>query len=391
MEDLLLWRWSTGVQTLSTLLITAMLGYSALNSRDPLLHRWACAWLFNLAAMCVTWSYWFAQPAAPLATVLMLAYLVSKTLFLTYLLAGVQAYRVGNAEGVWRRRNLWLLSIALALAALPFLPSVNFLGSWQSGLVGLFCLGGAFLCLRSSTPGLGWLALGFLLRGLLGLLEAGAYAAQGAGLQDLAGWPLSRFLAAHSSLDLVAEWTLALGAMLALSTRAQGELVQSNHALRRSEADLRELAQRDALTGLHNRHALPALLQASADSGGCLLFFDLDDFKRINDEGGHAAGDACLRGFADALRQHFREHDGIVRFAGDEFLVLTRLQDAEAIEERVSAVAAHAASACRPGGIRFSVGAAWLKPGVDPIEALRQADRAMYAHKTDKHRRTAQR
>jgi diguanylate cyclase (GGDEF)-like protein len=384
MEELLLWRWSTGVQTLSTLLITAMLGFSAFRRGDALLHRWALAWLFNLVALAVTWTYWFLQPGPQVTAVLMAAYLFSKTLFLAYLLAGAFAFSVGPGESPGWPRRLWLGALTLTLPALPFLPSVTFLGMWQCGLIGIACMAGAAICLRSQRPELGWLALGFVLRGVLGLLESAAYAAQALGAQEIAGLPLGLFLAAHSSLDLVAEWTLALGAMLALSSRAHSELLQSNDALKRSEADLRELAQRDALTGLYNRHALPALLEAAHGSGGCLLFFDLDDFKRINDEGGHAAGDACLRGFAEALHLHFREGDAIVRFAGDEFLVLTRLKDAEAIENRVAAVARDATRTCRPGGIGFSVGTAWLSPGVDPLEALRQADRAMYLHKSGK-------
>lgn len=384
MEELLLWRWSTGVQTLSTLLICAMLGYSALRRGDPLLRCWASAWAFNGVALAVTWTYWFLQPGPQLTAALMLAYILSKNLFLAYLLAGTAAFSAGGPAGPRSHRNLLLLAVGFTLPALPFLPSIDFLGIWQSSLIALACAIGAWLCLRGGRSSLGWLALGFVLRALLGAAEALGYSARAMGHTEAFGLSLGHFLAAHSSLDLVAEWTLALGALLALASRAQGDLIRINHALQRSEADLRELAQRDALTGLHNRHVLPELLQATHETGGCVLFFDLDDFKRINDAGGHAAGDACLKRFAETLRTHFREGDSIIRFAGDEFVVLTRLQDAEAIEARVAAVRQDAKDEHSPQGIGFSVGAAWLSPGLDPIEALRQADRAMYLHKSGK-------
>ncbi|MCG6117822.1 MAG: GGDEF domain-containing protein [Aquimonas sp.] len=384
MEELLLWRWSTGVQTLSTLLIAALLGFSAVRRGDPLLRCWATAWAFNGVALAVTWTYWFLQPGPQLTAGLMLVYIFSKNLFLGYLLAGTAAFGAPASNALWSHRRLFLLALGLTLPALPFVPSVDFLGIWQSSLIALACVFGVWLCLRHGRSSLSWLALGFSLRALLGVLEVAAYSARSLGHDEVWGLPLRLFLAGHSSLDLVAEWTLALGALLALASQSQTELIRSNHALMRSEADLRELAQRDALTGLHNRHALPALLQDSAALGGCVLFFDLDDFKRINDRGGHAAGDACLQGFADALRLHFREGDAIVRFAGDEFVVLTRLQDPEAIESRIAALATATVAACAPDGIRFSVGAAWITPGLDAMDALREADRAMYQHKSGK-------
>ena len=101
-------------------------------------------------------------------------------------------------------------------------------------------------------------------------------------------------------------------------------------ALRKREDHLLHLASRDALTGLYNRYRL---MQELADEiGNCgetgrssaLLFIDLDQFKYVNDTGGHAAGDNLLVTAARQIRSSVRRHDLVARFGGDEFVVLLR-------------------------------------------------------------------
>jgi len=95
-----------------------------------------------------------------------------------------------------------------------------------------------------------------------------------------------------------------------------------------SEEKYRGLALRDALTGLANRRLLDELLTAAlartSRSGTCLVvsYLDLDGFKAINDDYGHAAGDAVLEEVARRLRATVRETDIIARIGGDEFVVV---------------------------------------------------------------------
>ena len=100
--------------------------------------------------------------------------------------------------------------------------------------------------------------------------------------------------------------------------------------LQKSRDALHVLSQTDALSGLKNRGAFEsalgerfALLQTGhGDAQTALLFIDLDHFKRINDESGHAAGDAVLRAMGWALNSEIREDDIAARYGGDEFAVL---------------------------------------------------------------------
>jgi diguanylate cyclase (GGDEF)-like protein len=116
--------------------------------------------------------------------------------------------------------------------------------------------------------------------------------------------------------------------------------------------------------------------------GATLLFFDLDGFKEINDRHGHAAGDETLRRFASALRESFRPSDTLVRYAGDEFVVVASGLDAASAAQRVASLRdrlRHPGAGEPP--VSFSVGTAELAPGGHPESALRGADEAMYAAK----------
>jgi diguanylate cyclase (GGDEF)-like protein len=198
------------------------------------------------------------------------------------------------------------------------------------------------------------------------------------------------FLAASSSFDGGAEWLLALGCVLALSERIQGELRQSNAGLLAAQEDLRRVADRDPLTGLANRRQLPETFRAVQPQGALLLFFDLDDFKQINDRYGHQAGDECLRRFAANLRECFRPRDVLVRYGGDEFLVVASGLDEAGGRERVGRLRERLRFVPGAGpAITFSVGLSPLAPGGHPDEAVRTADESMYAAKADRLRRPA--
>jgi diguanylate cyclase (GGDEF)-like protein len=160
-------------------------------------------------------------------------------------------------------------------------------------------------------------------------------------------------------------------------------------ALMRSDIDHRTESVIDGLTGMLNRRALTtrvAELAAQARVTGepiGLVIGDLDHFKRINDEYGHAAGDAVLVDVAYTLRKELRAFDLAYRLGGEEFLVVlpgASLAEAEAIAEGLRvAVAEHPA-----GGhdVTMSFGVASSGGGAFAPEAvLHAADEALYAAK----------
>ncbi len=159
------------------------------------------------------------------------------------------------------------------------------------------------------------------------------------------------------------------------------------------EVRLRQLAEMDPLTGLHNRrsfvHALRERLTAlerprRAGGDWALLLIDLDGFKDVNDTCGHAAGDAVLVAVAAAIRDRTRLDDTVGRLGGDEFAVLFRsgIEDAVTIGEQIItriAVAARSVPGTPP--VSASVGIVRLRPARRAEELLEAADDAMYQAK----------
>ncbi len=149
------------------------------------------------------------------------------------------------------------------------------------------------------------------------------------------------------------------------------------------------LAHRDTLTGLLNRRALATALEARLGDGTptSVLFCDLDGFKQVNDTRGHEAGDAVLVEVAQRLGAAVRDGDLVARFAGDEFVIVSRPEGAGHIADRllrrlVDPITLRDGSAVHVG---TSIGIAdALDPTVDPVtadELLQRADAAMYTAK----------
>ena len=200
---------------------------------------------------------------------------------------------------------------------------------------------------------------------------------------------IAMFLAAAVIPDPQAAWEqrqllIAIAALIISTVILTGALVESDRAHRRRST-------LDPLTGLFNRNALEQRL-SELDGQPCdpfdgqshaFLLCDLDHFKRVNDQFGHAAGDAVLQDVAYTMRAALRAGDSIYRVGGEEILVMlpgAGHEDALEIAERLRI----AVRDRRPVGVAvsLSIGVAVAEPGlVDTDDLLARADAALYAAK----------
>jgi len=191
---------------------------------------------------------------------------------------------------------------------------------------------------------------------------------------------------------------LLVGASFDRRQREAADQLASHAAIALDNARLHRLVERqalvDGLTGLANRRACEEALHAEivrADRLGTpltLVVGDLDDFKAVNDEHGHAAGDDVLRIFADVLHETVRESDVAGRWGGEEFLLLLPGADGDGAVQLADRV--RRALASRPVGgragsftVTCSFGVAEYSPGTDPVALFSAADRALYRAKRD--------
>jgi diguanylate cyclase (GGDEF)-like protein len=275
--------------------------------------------------------------------------------------AGLAGFAI--ADRFMRKSSRPTVWVAAAWAALPLL---------LAGAV--LVTGGA------NSPALVWLALPAVTLGF-------RFEPRGMVLGTI--YVMAMFLAAAVVPDPAAAWEqrqllIAIAALILSTVILTGALVESDRAHRRRST-------LDPLTGLFNRNALEQRLSelngqpCDPDDGlsHAFLLCDLDHFKRVNDEHGHAAGDAVLQDVAYTMRATLRAGDSIFRVGGEEILVvLPGAGHAEAVEiaERLCAEVRER----RPVGVQvsISIGVAVAEPGfVDTEDLLARADAALYAAK----------
>jgi diguanylate cyclase (GGDEF)-like protein len=150
------------------------------------------------------------------------------------------------------------------------------------------------------------------------------------------------------------------------------------------EEELQRLATHDALTGTYNVRYFTELFPQFAERGGALALLDLDYFKSINDDLGHAAGDAALITFTNAVRNELHDTDLFARLGGDEFAIIFGSssdagQRLDSIYARLARSPLRFDTAVRP--LSVSCGLAAISASDTMEHAKERADKALYEAK----------
>jgi diguanylate cyclase (GGDEF)-like protein len=193
------------------------------------------------------------------------------------------------------------------------------------------------------------------------------------------------------------EFSVGLLVRLAKRLRSNNDAVQESIVLRRQ---FEQAALSDALTGFRNRRwldqTLPRIVQRHlhASEPLCLGMMDIDHFKQINDNYGHAAGDAVLLQVGRLVRANMRPADSAARIGGEEFVLIlpqTLLPGAISAVERLREAVASASFDYDGGAlpqVTVSIGLVALERGANPQKLLAQADEVLYAAKQSGRNRT---
>ncbi len=234
--------------------------------------------------------------------------------------------------------------------------------------------------------------------------------------------PFNGFEALQLATTLCRKWDLANKALGRLDElnhvvdertvelqHANQQLTEINSALRRTVADLEaaqaeivrqnseleRLASRDPLTGCLNRRAFYAQFAIAFTEGReyrrelCCLMVDIDNFKRVNDQFGHAVGDQAIQAVANSLSAGLRLTDMVGRYGGEEFCLMfpgATLSEASDLAERLRIrVGQEAGARVRMAAnlvLTVSIGVSTITFGArTPLELIDQADKALYAAK----------
>ena len=210
-----------------------------------------------------------------------------------------------------------------------------------------------------------------------------------------AGTLLNRVLA----FNVVVNIFVALGMHLLVFEDMTTELRRTNRELEGANEEVRRLAITDSLTGCYNRRFFEQIERREIQrhqryqSPLTVMFVDVNRFKQLNDTLGHETGDAVLRAIGTMLRRQIRSSDYVIRWGGDEFMLLltcTLAQAQHKADELKAAFHADPRTGGLPGGVGLSIGSSEVpEDAVTLADAIRIADERMYQDKAANRARLA--
>jgi len=339
---------------------------------------WMLAWLADAVALTAVFVHAYTEISPAGDRVALVLYLAGKAVFAILIVSGARHHMRPGAEPKVNPLFLALFLAAWSLTlgfAVPSLWQAQFA---ESTLVGVLFLAGGLMVLRKPRSMISrWLGWAMLVEGLVFIFSAALLLPALWG--NLVGF---KYLNYSSFIDAWAELMLALACIAALADRREELLVYANRELLVSQQRLSRLVDTDPLTDLANRRSLRRAMVSASDAGGAIIFIDINNFKQVNDLFGHAVGDTTLQRLARLIVEQFRPEDHVIRWGGDEFLVVAPGMDQASAKTRIGAIREairHPSDEGPP--ISISAGVAEIFPGGDPTSALEEADRRMFAEK----------
>lgn len=162
----------------------------------------------------------------------------------------------------------------------------------------------------------------------------------------------------------------------------------------KNSAKLKDLAERDPLTAVLNRHAFYSMVGSRRDEakqplGGSVAVIDIDRLKPLNDQYGHPAGDSAIRAVAKAIRSVIRAEDLLFRWGGDEFMVIlphVSIEESRWRFQKLDEVLLKTplTGVPQPVDITLSIGVSPFSSSVSLEKAIEEADERMYSRKNEK-------
>jgi diguanylate cyclase (GGDEF)-like protein len=283
--------------------------------------------------------------------------------------------RIAAITAVWFLAAPFLLPLTFVLTTGPAVAAILF--GWSAL---------RYLRLRGRTRYIGPLLIG------MGMALMTASNAAAAGVVLNLAWgaeTFNRLLA----FNVVISMFVALGMHVLVFEDMTDELRRTNRSLEAANEEVQRLAITDPLTGCHNRRFFDEIerreMQRHRRYGApiSVVFVDVNHFKRLNDTLGHDVGDEILRMLGTLLRKQVRESDFVIRWGGDEFLLLLTCGIGEAerkAEELKTAFDRAREAANLPVAVGLSIGVAAVPGEAGTLsDAIRIADILMYRNKLD--------